>query len=103
MGVFPIIGLRDNSRPNANAEQRMDNIKRSRFKCFEDNDRNNPILTHHCENRLPYLERKTVSAQKRYIFFHDIYDRRGNNYMHDIERNCITNRHFGNEEEWTEK
>ena len=85
MGVLPIIGLRDNSRPNANAEQRMDNIKWSRFKCFEDNDRNNPILTHHCEIRLPHLERKIVLAQKRYISFHDIYDRRGNDYMHDIE------------------
>jgi len=102
-GVLPIIGLRDNSRLNANVEERKDTIKKNRFKCFEDNDRNNPIKTHHCEIRLPHLERKTVSAQKRYMFFHDIYDRRRNDYMHDIERNRITDRHFGYEEEWTEK
>jgi hypothetical protein len=63
----------------------MDNIKRSRFKWFGDNEGNNPVGTHHCEIRLPHLERKTVSAQKRYMFFHDVNYCRRNDYMHDIE------------------
>lgn len=68
-----------------NVEQRMDTIKRSRFKCFGDNERYNPLLTHHSNIRLLHLERKTVLAQKRDMFFHDIYDSRSNDYMHDIE------------------
>ena len=49
------------------------------------------------------LKRKTVLAQKRDMFFHDVYYRCRNDYMHDIEWNGIAHWHFGYEEKRTEK